>query len=171
MYKAIVFDFGNTLAQSASLAEALKAVVDVDKAIVIGESIEAEIAALYKPDQQEQPDWKFIWDRCFAAAGLAFQEELGRQHLERFCSLNQTFQGIPELLSELKHRGMKLGLLSNVTGPYEIFQKDLEHRGLAKYFDAIVWSSAIGYRKPCSLAFEAVLAKLGGRSKRGAHGG
>jgi len=31
---------------------------------------------------------------------------------------------------------------------------------LAKYFDSVVWSCAIGYRKPSRKAFEAVLGQL-----------
>jgi putative hydrolase of the HAD superfamily len=165
MYKAIVFDFGNTLAKSASLTEALAAVVDSEKATIAGAHIETEIDAMYKPSQRAQPDWKVIWERGFNESGLSFTPDVGRKHLEEFCRLNETFPQVVELLSELKKMGLKLGLLSNVSGPHDIFQKDLETRGLAKYFDSVVWSSAIGYRKPSRKAFEIVLADLDVRPK------
>lgn len=161
MYKAIVFDFGNTLAKSASLVDALVTVVSSDSAYMVGTRIEKEIDALYKPDQKIQPDWKAIWERSFDASGLSFTEDIGRMHLEAFCRLNETFPQVIELLSELKGMGIKLGLLSNVTGPHEIFQRDLDARGLTKYFDSVVWSSAIGYRKPSRRSFEIILADLG----------
>lgn len=161
MYKAIVFDFGNTLARSASLIDALVAVVESEKAPIVGADIENEICALYKPDQRIQPDWTAIWERCFKQSGLSFNEEIGRKHLEEFCRLNETFSDVRELLSELKQMGFKLGLLSNATGPHDIFQKDLDTRDLTKYFDSVVWSCAIGYRKPSSKAFEVILANLG----------
>jgi len=156
----VVFDFGNTLAKSASLETALINVVNDKEASVIGLNIENEICSLYKPDQRQQPDWKDIWERAFINSGLTFTEEVGRRHLEEFCRLNETFPQVPELLSELKKTGIKLGLLSNATGPSEIFQNDLVARGLAKYFDSVIWSSAIGYRKPYRKAFEAILTDL-----------
>jgi len=161
MYKAVIFDLGNTLAASASLTEALESVVESNKSAFVGEKIESEIGALYKPDQKLQPDWKVIWENCFNEAGLFFSEDVGRQHLEAFCSMSKTFPQVVELLSELKQMGIKLGLLSNVTGPYDIFQRDLDNRGLSNYFNSIIWSSAIGYRKPCRKAFEIILADLG----------
>jgi putative hydrolase of the HAD superfamily len=161
MYKAIVFDFGNTLVKSASLTEALLAVVEREQATIIGAYIENEIGAMYKPDQRVQPDWKVIWKRGFNESGLSFNERVGRKHLKEFCRLNETFPQSVKLLSELKKMGFKLGLLSNVTGPHDIFQRDLETRGLAKYFDSVVWSSAIGYRKPFRKAFDIVLTDLG----------
>ncbi|MBU2862478.1 HAD family hydrolase [Reinekea forsetii] len=163
MYKAVVFDFGNTIAKSGSLANALKAVVVDEKAFVVGKQIEKEISVLYKPDQKKQPEWTDIWARCFERSGLPFSEGIGRRHLEEFCRSNETLPNVEKMLIELKRNGFKLGLLSNATGPKEIFQNDLEARGLAKYFDSVVWSCAIGYRKPSSNAFEAVLCELGVR--------
>ena len=160
MYKAIVFDFGNTIAKSGSLANALKALVVDEKAFVVGKQIEKEISDLYKPDQIKQPEWTDIWARCFQKSGLTFSEGIGRRHLEEFCRSNETLPNVEEMLIELKRIGFKLGLLSNATGPKEIFQNDLETRGLAKYFDSVVWSCAIGYRKPSRKAFEAVLGQL-----------
>lgn len=161
MYKAIIFDFGNTLAASASLATALTDVLQHPQAMSIGQQIEQEILALYRPDQQQQPDWCALWQRCFEQAGVDFNESLGREHLRAFCQASPTFDGVESLLQTLKQRGIKLGLLSNATGPADVFQQDFERRGLAPYFDAITWSCAIGYRKPYGLAFEAALQQLG----------
>lgn len=160
MYKAIVFDFGNTIAKSGSLANALESVVVGEKALAVGKQIEKEISDLYKPDQKIQPEWRDIWEHCFQKSGLTFSESIGCRHLEEFCRSNETFPNVEELLIELKRNGFKLGLLSNATGPKEIFQNDLEARELAKYFDSVIWSCAIGYRKPSSKAFEAVLDGL-----------
>jgi len=165
MYKAIIFDFGNTLAGSASLIDSLIPILENEKANIVGTQIENEIRSLYKPDQRLQPDWKGIWERCFNQSGLSFNEEVGRRHLEEFCRLNKTFPQVIDLLSELKQNGFKLGLLSNVTGPHDIFQKDLDARGLSKYFDSVIWSSEVGYRKPSSKVFEIILAELSVKPK------
>ena len=79
MYKAIVFDFGNTIAKSGSLANALEAVIVDEKAFAVGKRIEKEIGDLYKPDQKKQPEWKDIWARCFQKSGLPFSEGIGRR--------------------------------------------------------------------------------------------
>lgn len=161
MYKAIVFDFGNTLAGTTSLTKASASVIGSEKAEIVGAEIEGEIKALYNPSQKEQPNWVEIWERSFTRAGLKFDENLGREHLLEFCRSNVTFPDVPELLARLRGTGIKIGLLSNVTGPPDIFQSGLENRKLAVFFDSVIWSSAIGYRKPSSQAFEAVLADLG----------
>lgn len=160
MYKAAIFDFGNTLASTASLSKALESVVPSRLATKAGSFIESEIAAMYIPTQKTQPDWLDIWQRSFDKVGLPFDEQLGREHLEAFCRMSKTFPDVPDLLAQLKKQNVKLGLLSNVTGPAEIFQADLERRGLAGFFDAVIWSSAIGYRKPAAESFQAVLDEL-----------
>ena len=35
-----------------------------------------------------------------------------------------------------------------MSGPVEIFEADLQKKGLADFFSATVWSSGVGYRKP-----------------------
>ncbi len=159
-YTSIIFDFGNTLAQSASLASALTRVLEHEQAIDIGHAIEKRILELYRPEQQQQQNWLDIWKDCFDDAGVDFNEQLGRAHLEEFCRANETFADVEHLLQQLKIRGLSLGLLSNATGPGEVFQSDFEHRGLAQYFDAVVWSCDIGYRKPYHAAFDIALQKL-----------
>lgn len=159
-YTSIIFDFGNTLAQSSSLASALTRALEHEQAINIGHAIEKRILELYRPEQQQQPNWLDIWKDCFADAGVGFSERLGREHLSEFCRANETFADVEHLLQQLKERGFRLGLLSNATGPGDIFQQDLESRCLAQYFDAVVWSCDIGYRKPYHAAFNIALQKL-----------
>ena len=168
-YKAVIFDFGNTLVQSASLVESLSAVMGVvmgavmehPASVAIGQRIEEAIARLYVPDQKDQPDWQLVWSQCFEAEGVAFDLAVGRAHLQEFCRRSETFSGVAKMLEQLQARGLSLGLLSNATGPVDIFEADLVRRGLAQYFDCALWSCAIGYRKPYAQAFQAVLDGLG----------
>lgn len=64
-------------------------------------------------------------------------------------------------LGALKRRGARLGLLSNV--PYQpgLMRGMLEQQGLSGYFDVILFSSEIGYRKPAVAAFATLLSELG----------
>lgn len=160
MYKGVIFDFGNTLASSSSLQQSLVQVFTDDRAAVIGASIEKKILALYRPQQRIQPGWQELWREAFSEQNCQYQETIARAHLQQFANNNVTFEFSQGLLKTLKARGKKLVLLSNVTGPVEIFNDDLVQRGLAKYFDAVIWSSQIGCRKPAPAAFAAALSAL-----------
>jgi len=160
MYNTVIFDFGNTLAQSASLADSLEQVLGDSIGYQVGTEIENEIMSLYKPDQKEQPDWLDIWARCFSNNGIKFRKEVGYKHLENFCRSNVTFPETIKTLTYLKAKGFKLGLLSNATGPAEVFDKDLADRGIADFFDSVVWSCDIGFRKPYSSSFKYILSAL-----------
>ncbi len=160
MYRNIIFDFGNTLASSASLANSLEAVLGDPVGQIIGLEIEQAIASLYHSGQVHQPDWYYIWSKCFAVHDYAFSRAIGYQHLQHFAASNNTYVDSKPLLRELKARGLRLGLLSNVTGPFEIFDRDLKQRGLAEYFDTVTWSSQIGFRKPSAQSFLQVLNEL-----------
>ena len=48
-----------------------------------------------------------------------------------------------------------------MSGPVEIFEADLQKKGLADFFSATVWSSGVGYRKPDPAIFNIALDTLG----------
>lgn len=68
------------------------------------------------------------------------------------------FDGVPELLTALKERGCKLGLLSNTTVFESVVVKTL---GLEKFFDVTVFSWQKGNLKPSPEAFDDIIAQLG----------
>ncbi len=160
MITTIIFDYGNTLVYSASLATSLERLLENPKGKRIGQAIENEIQRLYQRDQVLQPDWRSIWQRCFAEHEMSFSEEIGMAHLREFCRAGITHPQSVPLLQELSDRGFRLGLLSNVTGPASLFQDDLRFRGMAQFFDEVVWSSAIGFRKPGAACFNHILSQL-----------
>lgn len=65
----------------------------------------------------------------------------------------------PRLISELKSRGMRVGLLSNTEAI--VTQFDLERLQLGGWFDAIVLSSEVGSEKPSTEVYRVALARLG----------
>lgn len=160
MIKGVIFDYGNTLAESPSLSDTLVSVFRHDKALEIGNEIDKSILALYTPDQKEQPDWLKIWEKAFSKYGVIFKEEIGVQHLRAFVGRNKIYDYTIPLLTKLKRESLKLALLGNMTGPPQIFHDDLNHKGLTHFFNCIMWSSEIGYRKPSKEAFKITLNKL-----------
>ena len=160
MYKGIIFDFGNTLVSSASLADTLCSVFENEKAYVIGLEIENTINRLYQQDQIGQPDWYDVWNNAFEMHCVPFGEEIVITHLEKFLAESETYPYAIPLLSELRNRGIKLDLLSNKTDPTASLDNNLKRRGIDSLLNAVIWSSDIGVRKPSLEAFHHAIQKL-----------
>jgi HAD superfamily hydrolase (TIGR01549 family) len=161
MYDTVIFDYGNTLCKMGSLASALEKVDDGKQAHQIGSLIEQYIQRLYIPSQDLQPDWRSIWQAAFATYGRPFDEELGLKHIKQYVEDGSLYPYTVPLLEALHCQGTKLVLLSNVTGCSDIFQQDFDSKGLSKYFDRVIWSSEIGYRKPSKHAYQLALISIG----------
>lgn len=159
--RGIVFDYGGTLAGMTSLKKSLETVLEHELAGAVGESIERRLGALYQPHPEDQPPWQDVWRAAFDEFGLPYSEELARAHLKEFLASSVVYDFVPALLHELRFCRMKIGLLSNATGPDELFAEDLESRGLAELFDATAWSCETGVRKPARSAFETIAERLG----------
>lgn len=69
-------------------------------------------------------------------------------------------EGAVECLSELRSSGAKLGLLSNTVLSRKSVRLALREFGILDFFDAVVCSSEVAYRKPSELIFRAVLGSL-----------
>jgi len=67
------------------------------------------------------------------------------------------------VLASLRERGYRLALLSNVAAPPEVCRAELERLGLAACFEACLFSSEMGVRKPDPRVFRALLERLAGR--------
>ena len=179
--QAVLFDLGNTLSRSASLSGSMADLVNSKIAQKfqlskqqlneIGIEIEQQISDLYREKRLDQPDWRQVWESGIKIAGLDLLsdevEHLCRAHLSQFvmnCEL-ETYS-IP-LLKSIQKAGVPLALVSNVTGPVEIFEDDLSKKGLASFFQIVVWSSCVGYLKPNPRIYQMALDGL--KLKPGKH--
>jgi putative hydrolase of the HAD superfamily len=80
-------------------------------------------------------------------------------YFSTFLDYCRLIPGTGEMLSKLKGT-YRLGLLSNFThGP--AVKNLLDHLGLASFFDTVLVSGEIGYRKPHPLVFEMLVESLG----------
>lgn len=68
------------------------------------------------------------------------------------------FDGVTETLTELKKRGVKLGICTDMLARVQ-FQK-IRTLGISEYFDAIVTSEEAREEKPCSVPVQMLLDKL-----------
>lgn len=96
-----------------------------------------------------------------------FSEDDARKAIEyyreRFSKVgmyeNAVFEGIPEMLAELRRLGKKLVVATSKPTVYSV--KILEHFNLYQYFDAVIGSNLDGSRVEKSEVIEAVLVELG----------
>ena len=160
MYDTVIFDYGDTLYEMGSLVDSLEAVYDSEYAYQIGKSIEQDIQNLYTQNNTLQPDWLTVWESAFNKYSQKFDVDLGLKHLNHFINSGRLYSYSLPLLESLRNQNVKLALLSNMTGETSVFQRSLENHGLSKYFDSIVWSPQVGYRKPSKVAFQYTLDSL-----------
>ena len=65
----------------------------------------------------------------------------------------------PEMLAELKSRGIRMGIISN-TGSFTQVHRSLEKYGMSHYFEKIGLSSDYGIRKPHGFLFRDMLGRM-----------
>jgi putative hydrolase of the HAD superfamily len=65
-----------------------------------------------------------------------------------------------ETLIDLRRRGLKIGLVSNTVWPGWLHKEDLLRFGLLDFFDHLVFSADLGFRKPHPEIFQAALKAL-----------
>ncbi len=96
-----------------------------------------------------------------APAGL---DGLFEQYLTGYRSAWRPFPDVLEVLSSLRDRGCRLGLLTN--GSEEQQLSKLSATGLAEIFDVVCISEAIGAQKPDARAFDTLAQSLNVASRR-----
>ena len=108
------------------------------------------------------PDLPFepVLAQLFREKGITENaEQLGKNaaQLFRICSTEyiRLYPGVTEALTQLREKGHKLWLLSNAQRVFTAYE--LNHLGLAPYFDGIYISSDFSCRKPDLRFFTALL--------------
>lgn len=78
------------------------------------------------------------------------------------------YDDVVPCLRTLKLSGHRLGVISNWDAGLEALLREV---GLLPYFDVVVASAAVGYRKPDPVVFELALERMGARPEETAHVG
>jgi len=169
--EAVVFDWGGTLSVFA----------DLDM-----EDMWRLAAAHLAPDRTEELCARLVaveaasWDRIavdqrsttlsslLAAAsaelGLdvaeAVLEEAALHHLDSWTPHVRHEPDALATLAALKHRGLRIGLLSNTHWPRSFHEHFLERDGLIPFIDARCYTSEMAHTKPHPEAFRTVLEAL-----------
>lgn len=175
MYRNYVFDFYGTLADIRT---------DEEKPCLwkkMGE-IYSALGAPYQPEELKrafrrlereetgrigtpdaEPDLTKVFALLYQEKGVPCGEGQARMTAVTFRALSREFlrayDGVEELLGELRRRGKKVYLLSNAQTDFT--RPEIRMLGLTGYFDGIFISSEQGCKKPSAAFFEKLLECFG----------
>jgi putative hydrolase of the HAD superfamily len=175
MIQAILFDFGNTLVST-----------ELDWEVIIDQNIDSLLTYLdsvgIKVDKETfGKSFLSVRDQNFKKAERELREYTAEESLSQMLAqfgiinvapeileqgvnaffapelnLYPVFPDVPEVLTELKSRGYKLAIVSNATSG-RLIRKAAAGRDLTQYFETIIVSADIGYRKPHPKIFQLAL--------------
>lgn len=180
--RAVVFDVGHTLWDLAPREDTRRAAFEriqqllreasgasVPSAEALDTALGLELQAWLEAEQQAtdltQPPIEPFVDRAFRSVGLEVSDDLLRQVTAMALSPEVdppiVDPATSQVLATLHSRGLKLGCITNTMFSEDAVQQALQYAGLDAYFQSVVVSSAMGYRKPHPSLFLRALEELG----------
>ena len=180
--EAVLLDFGHTLVNYEADEEALllsyrdihgflaeagisRDPIPDDLMMQVFRRLTEVITASYERGEIEELDCLAIYDDAFRHLGYQLDRELLHKILEldhrALASQFEVPQATLDALREIRHRGYKIGIVSNATPTGEVMRHDLQLLGLADLVDAATYSSEVGVRKPHPRIYLATAEGLG----------
>ena len=180
--RGILFDFGHTLVDFQRTQEALHAAYEQIRARIeavaymevpelldlverVAGGVDRLVAESYEQRRMEEVDQAELFRQALSGIGFDLPDDI----IEHIVALDHSAYSNsitvePEILAaldELRRARYRMGLVSNISLRPDLMRADLERMGLAKYLDAMVFSSEVGLRKPDSRIFQEALDRLG----------
>jgi len=134
--------------------------------VQVSERVDEEIGDSYRSGGEEEVDIAALYAAALVALGIELQPESVAWVVDE--EQRAWLNGITAsphahaTLDHLRGRGLRLGIVSNAAFPPHSMLAQLESLGLKQYFEATVYSSEIGVRKPNRAIYEECLKRLGG---------
>lgn len=179
--KAILFDFGDTLVSTEKFDYNL-CLKKVHESLTKGKvtvpyeeyrNVYFDVRnRLYKESEESlrEVEFRLRLIETLKHFGYSFKQEdpviikSANAFADAFVPMMQMDPYVPKLLKRLKTEGKhKIGLVSNFAHPNAL-KKTLEKFDIAKYFDALIISGEVGWRKPNPKIFEKALQTLGAKA-------
>lgn len=180
--RAILFDFGHTLVDFQRTQEALHAAYEQIRARIeavaymevpelldlvdrVAGGVDRLVEQSYEERRLQELDQAQLLRDSFATIGFDLPDDVLEHivHLDHSAYSN-SLTVTPEVmaaLEELRERGYRMGLVSNLSLRPALVREDLDRLGLARFLEATVFSSEIGFRKPDPRIFQTALERLG----------
>jgi putative hydrolase of the HAD superfamily len=180
---AVVFDYGQTLLDFHRTEDALldaygrirSLVVDTvahddvpapaELVEVVASAVDRIVRASYDEERIQELDLVGLFDDALHAIGLELSPDAVRTIVSLDHAAYTSSLVLPDdtvaVLTALRDRGVRVGLVSNAHLLGDLMRSDLEMLGLAPLLDAGVFSSELGHRKPDPLIFRHVVDRLG----------
>ena len=173
--EAVLFDYGLTLVDFDYPTDALLRVMEEVRPW-LGEDpptadwlllhvlhpLESDLDSFHSMDEV---DYFAFYRRAWKRAGFDLDDGTLYQvlDLEQQCwdRAVRVAPGALDLLDRLPQRGLMTGVCSNAPFPPEMMSRQLAANGIAERMDAVVFSSAVGRRKPAPEPYLAAAQELG----------
>ncbi|MBT4503840.1 MAG: HAD family hydrolase [Gemmatimonadetes bacterium] len=170
---AVLFDFFNTIVRRVNfdpemgIRTLLKLAkkpssISIHEVLVRNTTLEDRLCEVWDTSDVWSTSQQFQ-RLLFDGLGVNFDarpDELERCFFEAAMEFERT-EGIQRCLSELRSRGLRLGVVSNHNCTGESLRSALSHLEIADPFEFVVSSADYGIGKPHPLIFETAVAKLG----------
>jgi putative hydrolase of the HAD superfamily len=163
--QAVIFDWGGTLTpwHTVDLTELWHAVCTrhfaAERAVEVATAMHTAERELWQLVEREHRS--STMDHVFERAGVAPSDALLASYSSAWEPHTFTDPDAPALLSYLRGRGIKVGVLSNTFWPRswheEIFRRD----GMLDLIDGAVYTSELDWTKPHPAAFQAAMDAVG----------
>ena len=186
--EAVLFDYGHTLIYfderphsalvgayekvNRLLADTLEREVPAAQVLIeeVSKAVDDAIQRDYEAGRPEEVEIATIYDGALRALGLELKPELIERvmELEQEGWLNSVHVG-PEVvgtLTQLRRRGLRLGLVSNAAYLPRLMKTQLAALGLESFFEGVSFSSEVGVRKPHPAIYADALGKLRVEARR-----
>jgi len=173
--EAVLFDFGDTLVTTDPSFEYEDCLIQLHKSLTKNKievpyedfkKAHSEVLDKhYKTRSLEEITFRSATSRALKCFGYNLSPNDERiveavdAHMQPFIKARRINQNLNKILQKLKGR-YKLGIVSNF-GHTPTLLKTLEKFDLTKFFDAVIVSADVGWRKPSRKVFEAALKALG----------
>ncbi len=163
--EAIIFDWGGTLTPWHSVDhESLWQAVCAGH-FPAGQAAEAAIAILAAEQDMwllsEREHRSSTMSQVFERAGITPTDELLASYTREWEPHTFTDPEAIEVLTGLRERGIRIGVLSNTMWPRSWHEEVFRRDGLLGLIDGAVYSSEIDWAKPHPAAFRAAMAAIG----------
>jgi HAD superfamily hydrolase (TIGR01509 family) len=119
---------------------------------------------------EDEVSWLDEYRSAWKRAGLPLPDGLLYDILdaEQMCwdKIVKVDHGATRVLGWLREQGVKRALCSNAPFPPELMRRQVDSNGIGELMDAVVFSSAVGRRKPAPQMYRAALEAIGVSANR-----